>query len=55
MRAAHEHMRERYNDGEKWLLHYVTAREMYNIVRAAEDGHSGNPGDYRDYEVLPPF
>jgi hypothetical protein len=30
-------------------LHYVTAREMANIVRAAEDGASGHPGEYRDY------
>ena len=30
-------------------LHYVTAREMANIVRAAEDGATGNPHAYRDY------
>jgi hypothetical protein len=24
---------------------------MYNIARAAEDGMTGNPGDYRDYEI----
>jgi hypothetical protein len=35
-------------------LHYVTAREAYNIVKAAEAGHSGNPGDYRNFEVPPP-
>jgi hypothetical protein len=33
-------------------LHYVTAREAYNIVKAAEQGYSGNPDDYRDH-VLP--
>lgn len=42
-----------YNDGEQWSLHYVTAREMYNLAIAAMDGRSGNPNDYRDY-VLPP-
>ena len=40
---------ERYNDGKKFKLHYVTAREMYNIVKAAEAGRDGSPQDYRDY------
>jgi hypothetical protein len=35
-------------------LHYVTAREMANIVRAAEDGASGSPHAYRDYWLPPP-
>jgi hypothetical protein len=35
-------------------LHYVTAREMANIVRAAEDGARGNPGAFRDYWLPPP-
>lgn len=30
-------------------LHFVTAREMTNILLAACDGREGNPGDYRDY------
>ncbi|MGB9073316.1 MAG: hypothetical protein WCC22_11810 [Terriglobales bacterium] len=30
-------------------LHFVTAREMTNIILAACDGKEGNPGDYRDY------
>jgi hypothetical protein len=30
-------------------LHYVTAREAYNIAKAAEAGHAGDPNDYRDY------
>ena len=29
--------------------HFVTAREMTNIVHAAEDGCTGNPGQFRDY------
>ena len=40
------------NDGVRNCLHYVTAREMYNIARAAMDGHCGNPHHYRDY-ILP--
>jgi hypothetical protein len=30
-------------------LHFVSAREMVNIVFAACDGRTGNPGEYRDY------
>lgn len=32
-------------------LHFVTAREAYNIVRAAEAGKDGNAGQYRDFEI----
>ena len=32
----------------------VTAREMYNIAKAAEEGEKGEPGQYRNYEILPP-
>jgi len=35
-------------------LHYVTAREMYNVARAAMAGQVGDPGKYRDYELPPP-
>jgi hypothetical protein len=45
---------QRYNDGAKWFLHYVTAREMYNIAIAAMDGASGNPFAYRDHVIPPP-
>jgi hypothetical protein len=34
-------------------LHYVSAREMYNIARAAMDGKRGNAGDFRDYKLRP--
>jgi hypothetical protein len=44
----------RYNDGARWRLHYVTAREMFNIATAAMDGARGDPADYRDYEISPP-
>src|SRR6266567_2231162 len=33
----------------KEILHFVSAREMANILLAACDGREGNPGDYRDY------
>lgn len=43
-----------YNDGKNFKLHYVTAREAYNIVRAAIDGKSGDPSAYRDYVIPRP-
>jgi hypothetical protein len=35
----------------KETLHFVTAREMANIIFAACDGKEGNPGEYRDYRL----
>lgn len=34
-------------------LHFVTAREMTNIILAACDGREGNPDEYRDYRFKP--
>lgn len=36
-----------YNDGTRYALHYVTAREMYSLVKAAEAGFAGDPGLFR--------
>jgi hypothetical protein len=47
--AFHRAVLARWNDGRRYRLHYVTAREMVNIIHAAEDGRTGNPGQYRDY------
>lgn len=30
-------------------FHFVTAREMVNLVHAAEDGKQGSPADWLDY------
>jgi hypothetical protein len=53
-RALHRELTTRYCDRERWVLHYVTAREMFNIASAAMDGKSGDPGAYRDYLIAPP-
>jgi hypothetical protein len=53
-RRLHETLAAHYNDGERWALHYVTAREMYNIAIAAMAGRRGNPEDFRDYQLPPP-
>jgi hypothetical protein len=34
------------------VIHFVTAREMVNIILAACDGREGNPGQYRDYRFM---
>lgn len=52
--AMFSHLEESYGTGN-WRLHYVTAREAYNIVRAAEDGLTGDPDVYRDYEIKRPL
>ena len=48
------YLERRYNDGENFILHYVTARELYNLVKAAKAGRQGDPEEYRDYLVKPP-
>jgi hypothetical protein len=37
----------------KETLHFVTAREMVNIMLAACADKEGNPGEYRDYRFKP--
>ncbi|MFA5143014.1 MAG: hypothetical protein WC522_02435 [Candidatus Omnitrophota bacterium] len=44
-----DYLEERYNDGERYKLHYVTTREMYNIVKAAEALKGKEPEKYRNY------
>jgi len=53
-RRLHQYLTTRYNDGRDWILHYVTAREMYNIAVAAMEGARGDPFDFRDRRVAPP-
>jgi len=52
--AFHGDILANFNDGRRYRLHYVTAREMVNIIHAAEDGRTGDPGQYRDYVFAPP-
>ena len=53
MHDFHEWLGREHNDGRRWSLHYVTAREMYNVAMAAIEGKTGDPNFYRDH-VLPP-
>jgi len=54
MQRFHRQLLDAFNDGDRYRVHYVTAREMVNIVRAAEAGATGNPGVLRDYLYPPP-
>ncbi len=49
MRAFHRHLAERAASDEGFHFHYVSAREMVNILHAAEAGKSGSPGAFRDF------
>ena len=57
--AMQEFVRELAGGAEerRETLHFVSGREMMNIILAACDGKEGNPGEYRDYQfkrVRPP-
>ncbi|MEI8349034.1 MAG: hypothetical protein WCI77_02675 [Candidatus Omnitrophota bacterium] len=54
MHTMHSYLESKYNDGINFRLHYVTARELYNIVKAAESGEIGNPSQFRDYYIDKP-
>jgi len=45
------YLEEKYNDGMNFILHYVSARQMYNIIKAAEAGETESPRNYRDYVI----
>jgi hypothetical protein len=50
----YEYLESKYNDGKRYFLHYVSAREMYNIIKAAEAGKNENPHEYRNY-IIPRY
>jgi hypothetical protein len=52
MERFHAEVGCRFNDGQRYRLHYVTAREMANLVRAAEAGEHGDPNQFRDYRLV---
>ncbi|MBY0527661.1 MAG: hypothetical protein K2R98_29960 [Gemmataceae bacterium] len=53
-RQFHQALAQRAASDPHFHFHYVTAREMYNLARAAEAGHSGHVDEARDFELLGP-
>jgi hypothetical protein len=51
--AMQQFLRELIAGAEKRneVLHFVSAREMVNVILAACDGKEGSPGEYRDYQL----
>jgi hypothetical protein len=50
----YEYLASKYNDGKNHSMHFVSSREMYNIVKAAEAGEEGDPNFYRDFLIPKP-
>jgi hypothetical protein len=48
----HEGLAARAAADRHFHFHYVTAREMYNLVRAAEAGYSGDVNGARDFQLV---
>lgn len=55
LKKTFHYLQNKYNDGKTFALHYVSAREMYNIAKAAIDGKTGNPDLWRDHVYRPPM
>ena len=49
--AALTYLETHYNDGQRYVLHYITARQAYNLAMAAADGLSGDPSPYYDRTI----
>lgn len=52
LEAMFRHLETAYNDGERFRLHYVSAREMANLIQAARQGADGPPDRFRDAELV---
>jgi hypothetical protein len=48
------YLEREYNDGARYVLHYITARQAYNLARAAAEGATGQPQQYLD-TYAPPY
>jgi hypothetical protein len=49
--SALAYLETHYNDGTHYVLHYINAREAFNLARAAVDGKTGDPRQYYDYLI----
>jgi hypothetical protein len=48
----HEALARRARENAKFHFHYVSAREMFNLARAAEAGWQGSVADALDFELV---
>ena len=48
----HRLLAERMDSDPNFHVHYVTARELYNLARAAESGFSGTVAEARDFALV---
>jgi hypothetical protein len=51
MRRALEDCLELAERTSRFKLHFATSREAYNMIIAATDNQTGEPGEYRDYRL----
>jgi len=49
--AALTELERNFNDGTRYVLHYVTAREAYNLAMAAAAGAKGDPEAFYDSTI----
>jgi hypothetical protein len=54
MVSFHQQLAQYAQSHPHFYFHYITAREMYNLVRAAEAGFQGPVAAARDFELLWP-
>jgi hypothetical protein len=52
MRQFHRSLPHFAAANPRFHFHYVTARQLVNIVHAAEAGKTGNPAEYRDFRYI---
>jgi hypothetical protein len=52
MVAFHRALAERARNDPHFHYHYLTAREMYNLVKAAEAGWTGSVDSARDHRLV---
>ena len=50
----HHSLAQRRGSDDRFCFHYVTAREMYNLAKAAEAGWKGSIHSARDFLISPP-
>ncbi len=48
----HQALARKAAEDPHFHVHYVTAREMYNLARAAEQGWTGSIAEARDFELI---